>query len=82
MELPEPAAVLVSLLVIVTFLFLIRLARGSMSERQQTAGWIVFGIVFFSVCSVFFRGQRIAVRAPSQPPSSVVVGGVGTGLHR
>jgi len=82
MELPEPAAVLVSVLVIVTFVFLVRLARGSMSERQQTAGWIFFGVLFFSVCSFFFRSQGVAVSARPQPSSSVVVGGFGAGLHR
>jgi hypothetical protein len=82
MELPEPAAVLVSILVIATFIFLLRLARGSLSERQQTAGWIVFGILFFSVCSFFFRSQTVAVGARPQPASSMVVGGISAGLHR
>jgi len=53
-----------------------------MSERQQTAGWIFFGVLFFSVCSFFFRSQGVAVSARPQPSSSVVVGGFGAGLHR
>jgi predicted permease len=59
MEIPETAAILLSLLVIVTFVFLLGLARGFLSERQQTAGWIIFGVVFFSLCSVFFRSSNL-----------------------
>jgi hypothetical protein len=79
MEIPETAAILLSLLVIVTFVFLLGLAKGSLSERQQTAGWIIFGVVFFSVCSVFFRSSNPRGIARPQPNSSVVIDSIDVG---
>jgi hypothetical protein len=52
---PEPAAVLGSILVVVMFAVLLFLQRQSLSNRQQTGIWVVFTILFFSVCSLFFR---------------------------
>ena len=73
MEIPETATILVSLLVIVTFVFLLGLARGSLTEGQQTAGWIIFGVVFFSVCSLFLEARTPRGIAQPQPNSSVVI---------
>ena len=81
MQIPEPAAVFVSVLTIVTFLFLFRLTRGPVSERQQTAGWVVFGVVFFSLCGLLFRNQSFAANHP-QPPSAVLVDRGGAASHR
>jgi hypothetical protein len=56
MEIPEePGAILVSALVIVIFLFLRSLTIGRLPEYRQTAAWVVFTILFFCICSVFFR---------------------------
>lgn len=58
MDIPEePGAVLVSILVISMFLFLLVLQRGSLSERQQTCVWVVFTILFFSICNMFVHGS-------------------------
>jgi hypothetical protein len=69
----EPGAVLVSLLVIVMSLLLISSGRGTLSEKKQTGVWIVFAILFFSVCSLFFRGNAEAGPAVPGPAGSPVV---------
>jgi hypothetical protein len=54
----ELGAALVSVLVIVMCLFLLVLQRGSLSERQQTGVWVVFTILFFSICNLFLHGSQ------------------------
>jgi len=53
-----------------------------LSEQQQTAGWIVFGIVFFSMCGVFFRNQGVALNARPPPPPTRFVDVAGASLHK
>jgi hypothetical protein len=51
MPVPEdPGALLVAILVVLTFVFLCVLARACLSERHKIGAWIVFGVLFFSVC--------------------------------
>ena len=57
MDVPnEPGAVLISILVIIMFLVLLVLQKRTLTERQQTAVWVVFTILFFSICNMFFHG--------------------------
>ena len=67
MKVPEEPGAAVALLVvfvIVSFVFLLCLAKGCLSERQQTGVWVIFTVLFFSVCSVLVRGTR-ASNAPA-----------------
>jgi hypothetical protein len=60
MDVPEQPGAMFALLavfVVVGFLFLLGLAKGRLSERQQTVAWVVFTFLFFSVCSVLVRGK-------------------------
>ena len=55
----EPGGAAVAALfvfVFIGFLFLLCLARGCLSERQQTGNWGLWTVLFFSVCSVMARG--------------------------
>ncbi len=54
---------LLAVFVVVGFLFLLGLAKGRLSERQQTLIWVVLTVVFFSFCSVLVRSNAEA--APS-----------------
>ena len=71
----ETGSALVLILVVLTFSFLVFLARGSWSPRQQTGAWLLFGVLFFSVCSLLFRNASFAVgmRPPSASPGMVDV---------
>jgi hypothetical protein len=64
---PESGAVLGSILVVVMFAVLLFLQRQSLSNRQQTGIWVVFTILFFSVCSLFFRDTPILVGGARAP---------------
>ena len=68
MDVPEqPGAIfaLLAVFVVVGFLFLLGLAKGRLSERQQTVAWVLFTVLFFSVCSVLVRGN--AQTSSAQP---------------
>ena len=58
---PEHGAALVSILVVVMCLFWLALQRWSLSERQQTGIWVVFTILFFSICNLFLHGSQTGV---------------------
>jgi hypothetical protein len=67
MDVPEQPGAMFALLavfVVVGFLFLLGIAKGRLSERQQTVAWVVFTVLFFSVCSVLVRGN--AQTSPGQ----------------
>ena len=58
MDVPEQPGAMFALLavfVVVAFLFLLALAKGRLSERQQTVTWVVLTVLFFSLCSVLVR---------------------------
>lgn len=74
MDIPEEPAALVFLLVVLTFIFLIALVRGALSDKQQTAAWIIFGILFFSICHLLFRSAHPGTLADPQSVSRAVVG--------
>jgi hypothetical protein len=60
MDVPEQPGAMFALLavfVVVGFLFLLGIAKGRLSERQQTVAWVLFTVLFFSVCSVLVRGN-------------------------
>jgi len=66
MDVPEQFGAMFALLavfVVVGFLFLLGLAKGRLSERQQTVAWVAFTVLFFSVCSVLVRGNAQAQTA-------------------
>ena len=66
MDVPEQPGAMFALLavfVVVGFLFLLGLAKGRLSERQQTLVWVILTVFFFSVCSGFVRSNMEA--APS-----------------
>ena len=68
MDVPEQPGAMFALLavfVVVGFLFLLGLAKGRLSERQQTVAWVLFTVLFFSVCSVLVRGS--AQTSSTQP---------------
>jgi hypothetical protein len=75
MDVPEePGAMfaLVAVFVVVGFLFLLGLAKGRLSERQQTLVWVVLTVVFFSLCSVLVRNAATqAVQGQREAPSLV-----------
>lgn len=48
---------LLAVFVVVGFLFLLGLAKGRLSERQQTVAWVLFTVLFFSVCGMLVRGN-------------------------
>jgi hypothetical protein len=54
--LDEPVVALM-VLVVVGFLFLLCLSKGSLSEREQTGVWVVFTLLFFSLCSLLVRSD-------------------------
>jgi len=69
MDVPEEPGAMFALLavfVVVGFLFLLGIAKGRMSERQQTVAWVLFTVLFFSVCSLLVRGN-----AQTQTPRAV-----------
>jgi hypothetical protein len=54
----EPAAVAaLAAFAAIGFLLLLCLAKGSLSERQQTGVWVAWTVLFFSVCSVLVRSS-------------------------
>ncbi len=76
MDVPEQPGAMVALLavfVVVGFLFLLGLAKGRLSERQQTAAWVLFTVLFFSLCSVLVRGNAATTpaRAVTETPTLV-----------
>lgn len=76
MDVPEQPGAMFALLavfVVVGFLFLLGLAKGRLSERQQTVAWVVFTFLFFSVCSVLVRGNaQTAAAQPVRDATSLV----------
>ena len=54
---------LLAVFVVVGFLFLLGLAKGRLSERQQTLVWVVLTVVFFSLCSALVRSTAEAAPA-------------------
>jgi hypothetical protein len=65
MDIPEePGALLLTILVTGMFLFLRALQKGSLSERQQCAAWVVLTAMFFLTCNVLLRGGVGRVTAP------------------
>ncbi len=52
----EPVVVL-TVLVVVSFSFLLCLPRGSLSEGEQTGVWVVFTVLFFSLCNLPVRSD-------------------------
>ena len=76
MDVPEqPGAMfaLLAIFVVVGFLFLLGLAKGRLSDRQQTIAWVAFTVLFFSLCSVLVRGnaQTTAAHGVRETPSQV-----------
>jgi len=76
MDVPEQPGAMFALLavfVVVGFLFLLGLAKGRLSNRQQTVAWVAFTVLFFSLCSVFVRGnaETTATQGVSMTPSLV-----------
>lgn len=66
MDVPEQPGAMFALLavfVVVGFLFLLGLAKGRLSERQQTLVWVVLTVFFFSLCSVLVRSTAEAAPA-------------------
>jgi hypothetical protein len=66
MDVPEQPGAMFALLavfVVIGFLFLLGLAKGRLSERQQTVAWVLFTVLFFSVCSMLVRGNAQAQTA-------------------
>ena len=60
MDVPEQPGAMFALLavfVVVGFLFLLGLAKGRLSNRQQTVAWVAAAVLFFSLCSVLVRGN-------------------------
>lgn len=59
MSVPEDAAAvaLLTAFVVIAFLFLLCVAKGSLSERQQMGMWVVLTVLFFAVCSVLVRSS-------------------------
>src|SRR5713101_2318806 len=55
-SLDEPVVIL-TVLVVLSFLFLLCLAKGCLSEREQTGVWVVFAVLFFSLCSLLVRSD-------------------------
>ena len=73
MDVPEQPGAMLALLavfVVVGFLFLLALAKGRLSEKQQTVAWVVFTVLFFSVCSVLVGGN--AQTSSAQPVRDAV----------
>jgi len=70
---------LASILLVITFIFLLSLARGFLSERQQGGAWLLFGILFFSVCILLFRNTGLGTAGPRNTESPVV-GAEGAGV--
>jgi hypothetical protein len=56
-EEPGAAFALLAVFVVVGFLFLLCLAKGVLSERQQTVGWFVLTVLFFSLCNALVRSN-------------------------
>ena len=54
MDVPaEPAAVaILAVFAMIGFFLLLCLAKGHLSERQQTGVWVLWTVLFFYVCSV------------------------------
>ena len=76
MDVPEQPGAMFALLavfVVVAFLFLLGLAKGRLSDRQQTIAWVAFTVLFFSLCSVLVRGtaQTPAVQSVRDGTSRV-----------
>lgn len=66
MDVPEQPGAMFALLavfVVVGFLFLLGLAKGRLSERQQTLVWVALTVFFFSLCSVLVRSTAEAAPA-------------------
>ena len=76
MDVPEQLGAMFALLavfVVVGFLFLLGIAKGRLSERQQTVAWVLFTVLFFSVCSMLVRGNAQAQTAHGvKDPTSLV----------
>ena len=82
MDVPEQPGAMFALLtvfVVVAFLFLLGLAKGRLSERQQTLAWVAFTVLFFSVCSVLVRStaETGAAEGVREVPSLVDANPVG-----
>jgi hypothetical protein len=82
MEVLEPAAILASILAMVSFLFLFTLARGLLSDRQQTGAWIAYSIVFFSVFTLLFRNADAGAVARRPLTSPAVIDTTAAGVRR
>jgi len=54
---------LLAVFVVVGFSFLVGLAKGRLSDHQQTIAWVAFTALFFSLCSVLVRGNAHRPRA-------------------
>ena len=61
---------LLAVFAVVGFLFLLGLAKGRLSERQQTLVWVVLTVFFFSLCSVLVRSNA-ETREMGEAPSLV-----------
>jgi uncharacterized membrane protein len=74
-EQPGAMFALLAVFVFVGFLFLLVIAKGRLSERQETVAWVAFTVLFFSVCSVLVRGNAQAQTAHRvNDPTSLVDG--------
>ena len=76
MDVPEQPGAMFALLevfVVVAFLFLLGLAKGRLSERQQTVTWVALTVLFFSLCSVLVRNtaEAGAAQGVREAPSLV-----------
>jgi uncharacterized membrane protein YhaH (DUF805 family) len=56
-EEPWAAVAALAVFLVAGFLFLLCLAKGRLSERQQTGAWIVLTILFFSLGNVLIRSS-------------------------
>ena len=71
MDVPEDPAAVAALaaLVVIGFVLLLCLVKGSLSERQQTGVWVAWTVLFFSVCSMLVRSSAESRAHTGNAPS-------------
>jgi hypothetical protein len=67
----EPGgALFLAFFVVAGFLLLGSLVSGRLSEGRQTIVWLLFALLFFSVCSMLMRSDARTLAAPSMVDSN------------
>jgi Ca2+/Na+ antiporter len=74
MNVSTESAVELSVLVVVSFLFLLCLAKGSLSEWQQTRVWVLYAVLFFSLCRLLVRSETERQKSHQSEDAAPVVG--------